>query len=209
MAQKPPHNPQHRQQADLPDTHTAVSAAMDAVGDRLRDFRQRRGLTLTDVAETLGVSASTLSRLESGGRRPTLDLLMHLAHLYRVPLDALVGAPATGDPRIHPRPIKRGDRVMVPLTGPGAPVQAIKMIIPGRPANLTVVPQRHGGYEWFYVLSGSVELTLGEETLTIDKGQAAEFDTHTPHAIHSATEHPAEVLSLFSAQGERIHVHGE
>ncbi len=68
---------------------------------------QQRGTTLAQLAESTGISVSTLSRLESGGRRPTLELLLPLARAYQVPLDELVDAPATGDPRVHPRPIVR------------------------------------------------------------------------------------------------------
>src|SRR5690348_1324215 len=58
----------------------------------------RRGLTLEAVSADTGITVSTLSRLESGKRRPTLDLLIPLARAYRVALDQLVAAPATGDP---------------------------------------------------------------------------------------------------------------
>ena len=52
---------------------------LDAVGPRLRSIRQRRGATLAELSEATGISVSTLSRLESGGRRPTLELLLALA----------------------------------------------------------------------------------------------------------------------------------
>jgi transcriptional regulator with XRE-family HTH domain len=77
-----------------------------AVGPRLRAVRQRRGATLAELSAETGISVSTLSRLESGQRRPNLELLLPLARAHGVPLDELVGAPATGDPRIHIRPIK-------------------------------------------------------------------------------------------------------
>ena len=55
---------------DTPPTHQAV---LDDVGPRLRRLRDQRGLTLAALAEATGISKSTLSRLESGGRRPSLD----------------------------------------------------------------------------------------------------------------------------------------
>lgn len=107
---------------------------LDAVGPRLRALRRDRGITLADLAATTGVSESTLSRLESGQRRATLELLLPLARTYDVPLDDLVGAPRTGDPRIHLKPIERFGMIFVPLSRRPGGVHAFKMIIPARPA---------------------------------------------------------------------------
>jgi transcriptional regulator with XRE-family HTH domain len=70
----------------------AIAASLEQVGARLKRLRTQRQLTLTGVAESTGISKSTLSRLETGGRRPTLELLLALSHAYRVPLDDLVAA---------------------------------------------------------------------------------------------------------------------
>ena len=70
-----------------------VDDVLDAVGPRLRALRTERNLTLGAVSRTTGVSVSTLSRLESGGRKPTLELLLPLARAYQVALDDLVEAP--------------------------------------------------------------------------------------------------------------------
>ena len=71
-------------------TNTAIAEALDEVGPRLKRVRTHRRMTLTGVAATTGISKSTLSRLETGQRRPTLELLLALSHTYRVPLDDLV-----------------------------------------------------------------------------------------------------------------------
>lgn len=186
-----------------------IDAMIDAVGPRLRQARQDKGLTLNDVASDVAISTSTLSRLESGGRRPTLDLLIVLARIYGVALDDLVGAPPTGDPRIHPRPIHRHGRVFVPLTSGSAPVKAVKMVLPGREPGTPIERNTHQGYEWLYVLSGSVDLAIGPDVTTLQTGEAAEFDTFHPHGIVSATREPAEVLGLFSADGARIHIRAD
>src|SRR3954452_3676938 len=89
---------------------------VDAVGPRLRSIRQRCGATLAELSEATGISVSTLSRLESGGRRPTLELLLALARAHQVPLDELVDAPMTGDPRVRPRPVVRHGVTYAPLT---------------------------------------------------------------------------------------------
>ncbi|MFE5805919.1 helix-turn-helix domain-containing protein [Streptomyces sp. NPDC056491] len=184
-----------------------LAGVLTAVGPRLRAMRHQRGTTLAQLSETTGISLSTLSRLESGQRRPTLELLLPLARAHRVALDELVGAPETGDPRIRPRPFVRHGSTYVPLTRNFGGVHAFKQILPpldGPPPEPEL--QVHEGYEWLYVLSGRIRLLLGEHDLVLGPGEAAEFDTRTPHAFFNAGSQPAEFLCLFGPQGERIHV---
>ncbi len=182
-----------------------LASVLTAVGPRLRALRRERGITLAELSETTGISSSTLSRLESGGRRPTLELLLPLARAHRVPLDELVGAPPTGDPRVHPRPFQRHGVTFVPLTRDLGGLRAYKQILPGGASG---VPEQrvHEGYEWLYVLSGRLRLLLGEHDLVLTAGEVAEFDTRLPHAFVSADRHPVEFITLFGAQGERMHV---
>lgn len=185
-----------------------LSDVLNAVGPRLRSLRRDRGLTLSELAATTGISESTLSRLESGKRRANLDLLLPLARAFGVPLDDLVGAPPTGDPRVHLRPIRRHGRTFLPLTRRAGGVQAYKMIIPaGREsARPEPQPQTHEGYEWLYVLDGWLRLVLGDQDLVLAPGEAAEFDTHLPHWLGSADNAAVELLLLFGPQSERAHV---
>jgi transcriptional regulator with XRE-family HTH domain len=181
------------------------AAILAAVGPRLRALRTRRGITLAQLADTTGISVSTLSRLESGNRRPTLELLLPLARAHQVPLDELVGAPATGDPRVHARPIVRHGVTFLPLTRRPGGLQAFKQILPPHtPAQPR--QQTHEGHEWLYVLSGRVRLLLAEHDLLLTPGEVAEFDTRLPHAVTNPDPRPAELLTLFGPQGERMHV---
>ncbi|WP_326806900.1 MULTISPECIES: XRE family transcriptional regulator [unclassified Streptomyces] len=187
-----------------------LTGVLDSVGPRLRALRTERGDTLAELSRTTGISVSTLSRLESGQRRPTLELLLPLARAHRVPLDELVGAPQTGDPRVHARPIVREGRTFVPLTRHLGGLHAYKQVIPGdshNPAGAGEIEQRtHEGYEWLYVLAGRLRMKLGEHELVLVPGEAAEFDTRVPHGFQSADEHPVEFLAIFGKQGERVHV---
>jgi transcriptional regulator with XRE-family HTH domain len=176
---------------------------LDAVGPRLRELRRRRGGTLAEISEATGISVSTLSRLESGGRKPTLELLLALARAHQVPLDELVGTPAD-DPRVRTKALKRNGRTLIPLTRQPGGIRAYKMIIPaGEPAG---DQQSHEGYEWMYVLSGRLRLRLGEHDFVMKAGEVAEFDTRTQHWFGADGSEPVEVLTLFGPQGERIHV---
>jgi transcriptional regulator with XRE-family HTH domain len=176
------------------------------VGPRLRALRQRRGTTLADLSAATGISVSTLSRLEAGRRRPNLELLLPLAEAHGVPLDDLVGAPATGDPRIHLRPLSQNGRTIVPLTRRPGGVQAYKMVIPAGPGPRSPETKIHEGYEWMYVLNGKMRLLLGQQDLVLSPGEAAEFDTRLPHWFGSADGEPVEFLCLFGRQGERAHL---
>jgi transcriptional regulator with XRE-family HTH domain len=182
---------------------------LDAVGPRLRALRRQRGITLAELAATTGVSESTLSRLESGQRRATLELLLPLARTYDVPLDDLVGAPRTGDPRIHLKPIHRFGMVFVPLSRRPGGIHAFKMIIPARPEPLEPTPQTHDGFEWLYVLDGHLRLMVGDRDLTLPPGEAAEFDTSLPHWLGSADGGAVELLILFGTHGLRAHVQAD
>ncbi|RMB81138.1 helix-turn-helix domain-containing protein [Streptomyces shenzhenensis] len=176
------------------------------VGPRLRALRRARNATLAALADETGLTASTLSRLENGRLRPTLEQLLPLARAYGVPLDDLVAAPPTGDPRIHLRPVRRSGLVMVPLTRRAGGVQAYKVIYPPAGRASTTHLQTHEGYEWFYVLDGDVRFVLGEQEFRLGAGEAAEFDTRVPHWIGSAGSRPTELLALFGPQGERVHM---
>jgi transcriptional regulator with XRE-family HTH domain len=184
-----------------------LADVLTAVGPRLRALRQARGTTLTQLSAITGISVSTLSRLESGQREPTLKHLLPLATAHRVPLDELVGT-QTGDPRIHPRPFTRHGQTWIPLTRHLGGLHAYKQILPAPKTGPAARPTQgmHEGYEWLYVLSGRLLLALGEHDLVLGAGEAAEFDTRTPHAVANAGDRPVEWLVLYGAQGERMHV---
>ncbi|MEU3754304.1 XRE family transcriptional regulator [Streptomyces olivoreticuli] len=178
-----------------------------AVGPRLRSIRQQRKCTLAALSETTGISVSTLSRLESGRRKPSLELLLPIAHAHQVPLDELVGAPPVGDPRVRMKPVERGGATVVPLTRQPGGLQAFKMVI--GTTRSTPELRTHDGYEWLYVLSGALRLVLAEHDIVLKVGEAAEFDTRLPHWFGSTGKAPVEVLSLFGPQGERMHVRAQ
>ncbi|WP_138733226.1 helix-turn-helix domain-containing protein [Modestobacter excelsi] len=182
-----------------------LDGVLDGVGPRLRELRRQHGATLAELSASTGISVSTLSRLESGQRRPTLELLLPLARVHQVPLDELVGAPSAADPRVHPQPVQRNGMTMWPLTRRPGGVQAYRALIPPQ-GRREPEQQSHEGYEWMYVLSGRLRLLLGGHDLVLGPGEVAEFDTHTPHWFGNVTDQPVEVLMLFGPQGERMHV---
>ena len=185
----------------------AIAATLDQVGARLKRLRAQRQLSLTDVAKSTGISKSTMSRLETKQRKPTLELLLALSHTYRVPLDDLVAAPEEGDPRLHLKPGHVKGRTVIPLTREPGGMQAWKIIVPV--SNTTPEPRTHEGHEWIYVLSGRLRFLLGDQDLLLGPGDVASFETKVPHWFGSTGDQPAEIISIFGRPGERMTVRGE
>ncbi|MFD3872871.1 helix-turn-helix domain-containing protein [Streptomyces sp. NPDC058623] len=185
--------------AELAD-RAELTRTLDAIAPRLRALRRERGLTLEALSEATAISVSTLSRLESGKRRPTLELLIPLARTHRVALDQLVAAPVTGDARVHLRPRRRDHgSVLVPLTQYPGRVQVFKQVLAYREPKLVT----HAGYEWLYVLAGELHLVIGEQSLTLRPGEVAEFDTGEPHWFGPAEGEVVEILHLFGPHGDQ------
>ncbi|MFR9752435.1 helix-turn-helix domain-containing protein [Nocardia sp. 004] len=177
-----------------------TETTLDAIGPRLRALRQERGLSLSTVADRAGLSVSTLSRLETGRRKPSLDLLIPLARTFRVSLDRLVAAPATGDPRTDLRPHRHASGgVVVPLTGYPGRVQVFKHILGPRAPRLV----SHEGHAWLYVLAGTLRLLLSDREHLLRPGETAEFDPRTPHWFGPADDGTVEILHLFGPHGDK------
>jgi transcriptional regulator with XRE-family HTH domain len=174
------------------------------VGARLRALRHDRDWTLEDLASRAGMSTSTLSRLESGKRQASLELLVPLTRQLGVRIDDLLTT-TTPDPRVRRPVIRRAGLVIAPLTPEGAPVGAYKITYP--PAAEPPERRVHDGYEWLYVISGRLRLLLGEQDLVLTRGEAAEFDTRVPHSLSATGARPAQVLSIFNHEGMKLHTH--
>jgi transcriptional regulator with XRE-family HTH domain len=176
------------------------------VRTRLRSLRHTLGWSLDELAERTNLSPSTISRIETGKRSISLDILLPLATALQVDLDALFDLRSDDDVVIRPTPNRARGRTTWMLSRPTGSTVALKMRIePSRKA-----PQQrvHPGYDWFFVVEGRVRLLLGEREIIVDTGEAAEFATMTPHAV-DAIDGPAELIMLFDREGERAHVHHE
>jgi transcriptional regulator with XRE-family HTH domain len=182
----------------------SLADALAEVGPRLKRLRTERNVTLAELSKATGISKSTLSRLETGQRRPSLELLLPISQAHQVPLDDLVGAPEVGDPRIRLAPKRVNGNVVLPLTRQPGGIQSYKMVLPATRTEPDLCT--HEGYEWLYVLSGRLRLILADHDLILGAGEAAEFDTRLPHWFGCTGDGPVEILSLFGRQGERVHV---
>ena len=124
---------------------------------RLRQARQKKDVTLDELAKATGISKSTRPRLESRQRKPSLKLLLPIVAALAVPLDEIVTSPRIEDPRVPQKSTRSDGRILTPLSQHQGEPQAFKITIPvteREPDSRT-----HTGYEWIYVLSGRLRLS--------------------------------------------------
>jgi transcriptional regulator with XRE-family HTH domain len=185
---------------------TQVSSLEESARRRLRTLRKARGWSLDDLAERAHMSASTLSRLEGGQRRLAVDHLVALARALDTTVENLVAADDDGDVVIRPYHDETGSTTFWRLNHRDDPTErtVVKMRIPE--LDELPEPRVHRGRDWFYVLKGAVRLRLGERDVYVEAGNAASFDTMTPHSM-SGHKGPVEILSILDHHGERAHLH--
>ena len=195
--------------AGLPLRHTLLRMKQDAdldtlVRQRIRGLRTSLGWSLDELAARSYLSPSTLSRIETGHRRIALDQLTPIARALGTTLDQLVESDDDADVVIRPlRDEARGMTTWL-LSRTGAPrgMTIAKLRVTRKvPARLRV----HPGRDWFTVLSGTIVLRLGERTILVRAGEAAEFSTMEPHAF-GVREEAAEILCILDHDGTRTHL---
>lgn len=175
----------------------------DLVRLRLRALRQHRNWSLDDLAERTGVGPSTISRIETGQRSISLDVIVPLASELGIALDELVATDTDDDIVIRPERVERHAMTVWSLTRPGSSVGAYKIRF--EPVDQPPPQQVHPGHDWMFVLDGRIELTLGDRQILVEQGESAEFSTMTPHAAR-AIDAPAEVIMVFDQHGAHAHL---
>ena len=176
------------------------------VRTRLRTLRHTMGLSLDDLAGRANLSASTISRIETGKRTISLDILLPLANALQVDLESLLSVGSDDDVVIRPVPSGTDGRTTWMLSRPTGNTVALKMRL--EPHDGPVDKQVHPGHDWFFVTEGRVRLWLGDRAVMVETGEAAEFTTMTPHAC-VAVDQPAELIMIVDRDGQRAHVHHE
>ncbi|MFF7023592.1 helix-turn-helix domain-containing protein [Streptomyces klenkii] len=176
------------------------AADLPTVAPRLRDLRTRSGLTLEAAASRVGLSPAHLSRLETGRRTPSLPMLLALARTYGTTVSDLLGEAAPErDPVVradHMEPQLAGGWTYWRAGGSGRAMQALRLHVPPEAGGQAELVRVHPGEEWLYVTGGRLRLTLGGSTHLLDPGDAAHFDSLTPHRIAAASRGGADLLFM-------------
>ena len=181
-----------------------MSDVEQLVRTRLRSLRTTAGLSLDELAARTGLSPSTISRIETGRRAISLDVLLPLAGALQVHLDELLDVRVDDDVVIRPTASRSGKRTTWVLNRPTGRTVAIKLRLD--PVRTPPPQQVHPGHDWLFVLDGRVRLLLADREIVVEAGEAAEFATMTPHAV-AAVDGRAELIMVFDRDGQRAHVH--
>jgi transcriptional regulator with XRE-family HTH domain len=201
-----------------------------SMGDRLRQARQARGLSLRGLAEVLGVSPSLISQVETGRAKPSVNTLYALANELGISLDVLLFMD-TKPPASHvPGGETEDDASALDVAVPHDPVQraASRTTIRlgsgvvwerlttesirnvdflhvtyevGGESSPADAFQRHTGQEWGYVLSGTLMVRIGFDEFLLRPGDAISFDSATPHRLHNAGDTPASAVWFVLGRG--------
>ncbi len=164
--------------------------------------RQSAGKSLSELSAETGISASTLSRIEGGDRRLTVDALERISEALGTTPAAVLADAAREDRFLMPTPqVELSDGmtgIVLRVEDDGRALMRITVPPRGESTHTSV----HPGTEWFHVLRGRVRLRVGERRLVVEPGQTAQFATSEPHSI-GGFGGEAEVLSRFEPGAHR------
>jgi len=179
----------------------SVTGFHHELGRKLKQERLRRGLTLKDVENRVGISATHLSEVERGKSSPTVGVLDKIARALGTRSSLLIEL-ASGPPYSHTRP--GGRRAVLSVDGsvrteslsdafPGAEVSLLLKTYAPAPAR-RLDPRGHEGEEFVYVLSGRLRVHVGEEQHLLEAGDSIHFKSIRPHAFENPGEEPCVTL---------------
>jgi transcriptional regulator with XRE-family HTH domain len=181
------------------------------IGERIRRLRLKKSMGLVEFGRHTGLSASFLSQLETGRVVPTLRNLARIAMVFSKDLSYFFESENTSILRVH----RKSERVRMPQTGVEKPTyyfESLGYMVPDRimdPYFTEFLPctegtesraHMHPGFEFLYVLSGELTLQHGEQKTQLASGDAAYFESGTPHSYVCVGETPCSAVIVTAQQ---------
>jgi len=163
-----------------------------AIGSKLRRLRLRKSMGLVELSKHTGLSPALLSKLERDVMHPTLPTLLRIAMVFSVGLEYFFNP----EPKPVLEIVRKKDRLRFPDSPDSRPVayyfESLDFPVPNRALNAylaefepvkpeQVRPHQHPGVELLYVLSGKVELSIGEDRHELADGDSVYFDSGASH----------------------------
>jgi len=178
------------------------------VGERVKRAREKRGLGLLDISRRTGIDVSLLSEIEEGQSAPPLGTIIKLAKA----LEMKMGYFISGDELRPFTIVRRGDRKVVSRYdskrdkhyGYGyeslAPYKKDRHMEPFlvtlEPAITEEERSTHDGQEFIFVMTGSMEVRLGEEIHVLEPGDAIYYDSTVPHLVKCHSQETTRILAV-------------
>jgi len=182
------------------------------IGERIKRLRLKKSMGLVELGRHTGLSASFLSQLETGRVVPTLRNLARIAMVFSKDLSYFFEAEPMALFRIH----RRDDRMKLPQTGVDDPTyyfESLAFLVPDRQIDpyhaefvplkpeQVVRPHMHSGFEFLYIIAGSLHLQHGDQTTLLGPGDSVYFDAGTSHSYRCAGKTPASALIVTIQHG--------
>jgi mannose-6-phosphate isomerase-like protein (cupin superfamily) len=175
------------------------------IAERIKGLRDSSDVTRAKVAAETGVTAETYTRYEAGVTDVPMSYLSTLAAFYKVDATAILTG---GDSHAKVFHVTRRGTGPVVARRHVYHYEALGARFTGKvmdPYLVTVEPvlkeldlNSHPGQEFNYVLSGSLKLTVGGNSLVLFPGDSIYFDATTPHGMQAAGDAPATFLAVIT-----------
>lgn len=176
-----------------------IKAAFN-LGEKIKDFRERRNMSLRDLSKKSGVSANALSLIERNRTSPTVSTLLAIANAFNTKVNDF----------FSDNDDEKGDYVVYKCSqGPGqSDIQPLAANLKAQnlnPVMLRLAPREkfakeicvHPGDEFVYCLTGSLECEIGEERILLGAGDAITYKGDIPHRINNPSEDVSSALVVF------------
>lgn len=176
---------------------------MDGLGKKIRELRKKQALTIVDITAKTGIDKATLSRIESGKMRGTVNAHMKIAEALNIRLPDLYEGVLSGqqakEEKISKKKIETfshaSGAVAELLTSGALQKKMLPVLLKIKAGGRTETEEYPIGTERFaYIMSGAVELTLGTETLSLKRGESLYFNAARPH--HFENQGTAEAVCM-------------
>lgn len=171
----------------------AESDERSRLGTRIRQRRTHRRLTLDELADLTGLSKTQLSRIETGGRRPSVDALMTIAKALGTNAGQLLAERVAKDYAARSQLIVRGDAKVVAEGGTDGGILrslVIEMPVPG----LTAETVNHDGELCVHVVSGEMRIRSGKKERVVAQGDTLHLSGRQTHRMSSASRQAVKAL---------------
>jgi len=176
----------------------------ESFGTKLRNLREKEGLSIEDLATQLKMRPSHLKKLESDEILPPVAEIITLARLLSVDPSAFMGEKETGASRGKKRKeiaTRTSDYAYEQLSSDSGDknMMAFRVTIDPRSKH-PKVGYRHDGEEFIYVLSGRLKITVGKKTSTLGPDESVQFDSGKPHRLSNPGNEPTVMVVVIFAK---------